>query len=119
MQLNHLLAEKKNAKSSDASWDQAFHKDLSNRLDKIDYMGNEFRCYALHRVDYYNSLKERSIISPWSVGNKLMNEQKADADRHFEDAAKNCDPEKRREAARAAAAAKIVASTQRSTQTLH
>jgi hypothetical protein len=119
MQLHHLLAEKKNAKSSDASWDQAFHKDLSNRLDKIDYMGNEFRCYALHRVDYYNSLKERSIISPWSVGNKLMNEQKADADRHFEDAAKNCDPEKRREAARAAAAATAVASAQRPTQTLH
>jgi hypothetical protein len=119
MQLHHLLAEKKNAKSSDASWNQAFHKDLSDRLDEINYMGNEFRCYALHRVDYYNSLKERSIISPWFLGNKLMNEQKADADRHFEDAAKDCDPEKRREAARAGAAAKTVASAQRPTQTLH
>ena len=119
MQLHHLLAEKKNAKSSDASWDQVFHKNLSDRLDYIDYMGNELRCYALHRVDYYNSLKERSIISPWSVGNNPMNEQRADAYRHFDDAARNCDPEKRREAARAAAAAKTVASAQRSTQTLH
>jgi len=119
MQLNALLRGKKAAEGAELSWDKAFHDEVHKRLDYIDYMGNELRCYALHRVDYYNSLKERSIISPWSIWNKVMNEQKADADRHFEDAAKNCDPEKRREAARAAAAAKIVASTQRSTQTLH
>jgi hypothetical protein len=119
MQLNALLRGKKAAEGAELSWDDVFHDEVHKRLDYIDYMGNELRCYALHRVDYYNSLKVRSIISPWSALNNVMNEQKADADRHFEDAAKDCDPEKRREAARAAAAAKTVASGQRPTQTLH
>lgn len=118
MQLNKRLRGKKAAEGAELSWDKAFHDEMHKRLDYIDYMGNELRCYALHRVDYYNGFKERSIISPWSVWNKLMNEQKTDAYRHFEDAAKNCDPEKRR-VARAAAAAETIANAQKPTQTLH
>ena len=116
MQLNALLRGKKAAEGVELSWDKVFHDEVHKRLDYIDYMGNELRCYAF--TSYYNGLKERSIISPWSVWNKVMNEQKADAYRHFEDAAKNCDPEKRR-VARAAAAAEAIASAQKPTQTLH
>lgn len=119
MQLNGLLRAKKAVEGAELSWDKDFHNEVHKRLDLIDDMGNELRCYALHRIDYYNSLRQRSIISPWSVWNWLTNEQKADADRHFEDGAKNCDPAKRREAARAAAAATAIASGQRPTQTLH
>jgi hypothetical protein len=100
-QLHALLGRKREADGTDLSWDRTFNNELYNRLDYIDYMGNELRCYALQRVEYYNGLKERSIISPWSLWAKLMNEQKANALRHLEDAAKYCDPAKRREAARA------------------
>ncbi|MEZ5889052.1 MAG: hypothetical protein R3D52_01615 [Xanthobacteraceae bacterium] len=117
LQLNGRLRAKKLAEGAELSWDKAFYDEVRKRLNHIDYMGNELRCYALRRVDYYNSLKERSIISPWSVWNWLWNEQKNDATRHFEHAAEYCDPEKRR-VARAAAAAKTVAGAQRSAQAL-
>ncbi len=100
MQLNKLLAQKKTAKSSDVSWDKAFHEDLQKRLDFIDYMGNEFRCYALHRVDYYGGLKEQSIISPSSVWNRFTDGERVGAERHFDEAANHCDPQKRRAAVR-------------------
>jgi len=100
MQLNGLLGAKKYGMNG-LSWDDPFHDKLKERLNYIDHMGNELRCYALHRVDYYNSLKAKAIISPGSIWTRLFGGQKERAEEQFEKAAAYCDSELKRAAARA------------------
>jgi hypothetical protein len=75
-------------------------------------MGSELRCYALHRVDYYNAQKEKSIFNPVSIWRLLTvgqteqavpstyrklltSDNKQDALNHFDETAKQCNPQNR------------------------
>jgi len=58
-------------------------------------MSNEFRCYALRRIDYYKRQKEKSILSPRFMMNRLINAQKAEAREHFESTVSRCSPARR------------------------
>lgn len=64
-------------------------------LGDIRTMANEFRCYALRRIDYYNRQKERSIISIPFLWRWITKAHKKDANEHFETTAERCRPEKR------------------------
>jgi hypothetical protein len=65
-------------------------------------MANEFRCYAHQRIDYYNRQKELAIFSPTYVRRWLTDATKAEALKHFEDAAGRCAPTRNADVARAA-----------------
>ena len=95
MRLNASLREHTRANIKSINWTDDYHRQLEDRLSDIATMATQLRCYALHRVDYYNSMKEQSIISPFSVWKWLTNGWKKDAQRHFRDTAMLCDPERR------------------------
>jgi hypothetical protein len=58
-------------------------------------MANEFRCYALRRIDYFNRQKELSIISVKLLWRWANHAKKEDAFQHFEETASRCSPERR------------------------
>jgi hypothetical protein len=58
-------------------------------------MGNEFRCHALRRIDYYNQQKERSILSPFLFWRRLTSVQQHQALEHIKTTADRCQPSKR------------------------
>jgi hypothetical protein len=58
--IHKMLSTQKNLVTSDSS---ANLQEVD--LGAIQTMGNEFRCHALRRIDYYNRQKERSILSPF------------------------------------------------------
>lgn len=95
IQLNFILARTKSATSPDVTSDDELYKKLHASLDAIHTMASEFRCYALHRVDYYKRQKEQSIFSPMRAWKWLTNAQKQDALDHFEETAKRCNPQNR------------------------
>jgi hypothetical protein len=65
-------------------------KEASARLDDVISMGNEFRCYALLRIDYFNSRKSEAIISPSSVWRWMNGEQTRSAVNHLKNADERC-----------------------------
>jgi hypothetical protein len=95
MRLNASLHEHTRAHIKSINWTDDYHRQLEDRLSDIATMATQLRCYALHRVDYYNNLKEQSIISPYLVWKWLTNGWKKDAQKHFRDTAMLCDPERR------------------------
>jgi hypothetical protein len=102
MKLNAILREHTRTKALAIDWTDDYHQKLEDRLTDITTMATQLHCYALHRVDYYNNMKEQSIISPFSIWRWLTDGQKEDAQKHFKETAILCDPETRRPQARAA-----------------
>jgi hypothetical protein len=84
----------------------ALDKDTEAKIDEklvgLLAMANEFRCYAHQRIDYYNRQKELAIFSPTYVWRWLADATKAEALKHFEDAASRCSPTRNADVARAA-----------------
>jgi hypothetical protein len=93
--LNDELRAHKHLEPSAIKWTDDYHRQLERKLTDIRTMANELRCYAFQRVDYYSSLKEQSIISPYSVWKQLLHEEKRGALKHFEETAKRCNPQNR------------------------
>jgi hypothetical protein len=94
----HAILDEKSGKalgSAELVWDDALSGQLKQKLGDIKTMANEFRCYALRRIDYYNRQKERSILSPVSLWKWLANSQKQEALVHFNETAEQCNRENR------------------------
>jgi hypothetical protein len=68
--------------------------EIYKKFESLLMMGNEFRCYAHQRIDYYERQKQLAIVSPTFVARKLTDAAKAEAQRHFEDASSRCDARK-------------------------
>ena len=69
---------------------------IYKKLNIIKDSANELQCHALYRVDYYDSLKERSIVSPywiwkWLTDRKWLTDNvRGEAQSHFVKAAERC-----------------------------
>jgi hypothetical protein len=63
---------------------------LTKSLGDVHTMANEFRCYALRRIDFYKRQREKSILSPRLVLDRLVNTRKSDAEEHFTTTAARC-----------------------------
>lgn len=63
---------------------------INANLDSLHSKANAFRCYALHRIDYYKAQKELSILSISYSWRWLNDAQKTEAQNHFEETAKSC-----------------------------
>lgn len=83
------------------SYDPAFVFDDKLRTDAEDALGhvsslaNEFRCYALARIDFLRSRQGRAIYIPdwlgrFRVGGTNNEREARDKKAHFENTAKNC-----------------------------
>jgi hypothetical protein len=70
--------------------DPAVEKQASGNLDHLISMANEFRCYALLRIEYFNSRKTEAIISPNSAWRWLNGEQARSAGKHLKYADERC-----------------------------
>lgn len=93
--LNNKLRAHKHLLPSSIRWTDEYQRRLEGELVNIRTMANELRCYALQRVDYYNNLKEQSIISPYTVWKKLVHAEKRSALKHFEETTRRCNPQNR------------------------
>jgi hypothetical protein len=68
--------------------------EIYKKFEALLMMGNEFRCYAHQRMDYYDSQRQLAIVSPSFVVRRLTDATKAGALKHFEDASNRCDAQK-------------------------
>lgn len=102
--LNHCFGELHGAldyrltkilKQSAGAFDDKFIADARDRLDHIRSSANEFRCIALLRIDYYKAQKEKSIVVPSFIRRWLFRPAKVEAEAHFAQTAKACNPENR------------------------
>lgn len=64
--------------------------EITNRLNSLLTMENEFRCYAHRRIDYYNSQKELAILSTTYISRWLNDGTRTGALKHFEETASRC-----------------------------
>jgi hypothetical protein len=71
-------------------FDDAAAIKLSSSLGDLHTMANEFRCHALRRIDFYKRQREKSILSPRLVLDRLINTRKRDAEEHFTTTAQRC-----------------------------
>ena len=76
-------------------FDPEIEKALKDYLGHVKTMGNEFRCYALRRIDYYNRQKRQSILSPYLIWGRLTHAARTAANEHFDQTAIRCAPDKR------------------------
>ncbi|RAI43316.1 hypothetical protein [Rhodoplanes roseus] len=77
---------------SDRTWNRDFEKEVKQRLETIRDMGNEFNCYALQRVGYYQKQKEDALFGPVAAFNWLTNGRRTMAEQHFKESAASCGP---------------------------
>lgn len=68
---------------------------VNDRLADLYTMGNEFRCYAQRRVDFYRRQKERSLISPGLVWRQMFRTERQRVERHFANTETRCSPTER------------------------
>jgi hypothetical protein len=77
-----------------AKYDEGSVKKIRDSLGDLHTMANEFRCYALRRIDFYKRQKEKSIVNLRRVIERLVNIQKMDekseATAHFSVTAERC-----------------------------
>lgn len=93
-QLNDSLDEKKTAvKNGHGTFDQQTAKRARDELWYIHMMANEFRCFALNRIEYYRKQKELSIVGTTLLRNlTFLSSQRDDAERHFAETHFRCRP---------------------------
>jgi hypothetical protein len=80
---------------AELQWDDSLSDQLTAMLGSIKTMTNEFRCYGLRRIDYYNGQKEGAILNLLSVLKRIMRGRKQEALDHFQKTAIQCSPENR------------------------
>lgn len=95
IRLNEKLRVHKHLRPPSIRWTDDYQQKLEGDLTEIRTMANELRCYALQRIDYYSNLKERSIISPYTLWKQLVSAEKRGALKHFEETARRCNPQNR------------------------
>jgi hypothetical protein len=76
-----------------ASIDPGTAERASANLDDITSLANQFRRYALRRIEYFNHQKEVVIVSPATVVRWLTNEQQRSAKDHLVKTKQRCDLE--------------------------
>ncbi len=76
-------------------FDEAANKQLDQDLRRIYAWGNQFRCYAQRRVDYYRRQQKWAILSHETLWRRLFRTQQYDAERHFDVTVTRCDGEYR------------------------
>jgi hypothetical protein len=72
------------------SFSDTAESQIDDNLSLLLGKENVFRCYALQRIDYYNSQKELSILSVSYAWRWFTDATKAAAEDHFKDIAKSC-----------------------------
>jgi len=77
------------------SFDEPTESQISDKLNALLAMSNEFRCYAHQRIDYYNAQKELAIFSATYVWRWLSDGTKTAALKHFDDTVSKCNSQKR------------------------
>ena len=97
MIINNALNKQMNEAISKAlpSFDEPTESQISDKLNALLAMSNEFRCYAHQRIDYYNAQKERAIFSATYVWRWLNDATTTAALKHFDDTASKCNAQKR------------------------
>jgi hypothetical protein len=97
MQIHAAISDQKTAMVTKVAdgFDSKIEDATRKRLGGVYTMANEFRCYALRRIDYFNRQKELSIISVKLLWRWANHAKKEDAFQHFEETASRCSPERR------------------------
>jgi hypothetical protein len=90
-QLNARMDRRRSkAARQPAAFDQSFVDEVGKALGHVYTMGNEFRCYALRRVEYYRQQKEHAIFGPRMLLHRLRMTQSDEATRHFRQTEREC-----------------------------
>jgi len=91
IELNYILARQREGGGDNTETTSKLH----SRLDHIYTMGNELRCYALERVDYFIRQKEDSIFSLFTIWKWMKDGYKEEALKHFRQTKNRCSPQNR------------------------
>jgi hypothetical protein len=75
--------------------DQKVITDANNGLNYISTTANVFRCFALFRIKYYKSQKQKSILVPDFVRRWLFDPNKSDAMNEFQNEQTGCNADNR------------------------
>jgi hypothetical protein len=73
-------------------FDDANAGKITKSLGDLRTMANEFRCYALRRIDFYKRQREKSILSPRLLLDRMVKTKQSDALEHFTTTATRCSP---------------------------
>jgi hypothetical protein len=84
-QIHSLIDNKKDdvVRSNGKTIENSFQGNIYGKLNDLNSMANVFRCYALHRIDYYHNEKEQAILSLKSFTQTLFHWSRDRATTHL------------------------------------